>query len=104
MTEQLAQEEKLAVEEGAYVAEIAKGSGAEKAGVEVGDVITAVDGTPIRSMDDLILQVRRKQVGDEVTLTVSRDGNERGPQGDRGRQARRVLGAEHRCPPRPPKP
>ncbi len=74
VTEELVQEEKLSATEGAYVAEIAKGSGSEKAGVEVGDVITAVDGTPIRSMDDLILQIRRKKVGDEVTLTVARGG------------------------------
>jgi len=74
VTEELVKEEKLSVTEGAYVAELAKGSGSEKAGVKVGDVITAVDGAPIRSMDDLILQIRRKKVGDEVTLTVSRDG------------------------------
>ena len=76
LTEELAAEKKLSAKEGAYVAEIAKGSGAEKAGVKVDDVVVAVDGTPIRSMDDLILQIRRKQVGDEVTITVSRDGKE----------------------------
>jgi len=76
VNDQLVQEEKLTVNEGAYVAEIAKSSGAEKGGVKVGDVIVAVDGTKIRSMDDLILQIRRKQVGDEVTLTVSRAGKE----------------------------
>jgi len=74
VTQELATEEKLSVSEGAYVAEIAKGSGAEKAGIKVGDVITAVDGTPVRSMDDLILQIRRKKVGDEVVLTISRGG------------------------------
>ena len=76
LTEELAAEKKLSAKEGAYVAEVAKGSGAEKAGVKVDDVVVAVDGAPIRSMDDLILQIRRKQVGDEVTITVSRGGKE----------------------------
>jgi S1-C subfamily serine protease len=74
VTPELAAEEKLTVEEGAYVADIAKGSGSEKAGVKIGDVVTEVDGTEIRTMDDLILQVRRKQVGDTVSLMILRDG------------------------------
>ena len=75
VTAELAAQEKLTVEEGAYVADLATGSGAEKAGVRIGDVVTAVDGTPIRTMDDLILQVRRKKVGDAVKLSVLR-GNQ----------------------------
>ena len=45
---------------------------AEKAGVKVGDVVTAVDGKDIRSMDDLIVPVRRHAIGDTVKLTVRR--------------------------------
>ncbi|MRS11833.1 MAG: PDZ domain-containing protein [Actinobacteria bacterium] len=70
----LAQEEGLPVDEGAYVVEITEGTEAEKAGVRPGDVIVAVNDERIRSMDDLILSVRRHAVGDEVTLTVWRDG------------------------------
>lgn len=70
----LAREENLKVEEGAFVSEVARGSGAEKGGVESGDVVVELDGQPIRSMDDLILQVRRKQVGDTVRVTVDRNG------------------------------
>jgi S1-C subfamily serine protease len=39
-----------------------------------GDVITEVDGNQISGMDDLISVVNSKQPGDEVTLTVLRDG------------------------------
>lgn len=69
---QLIEEEKLSVDEGAYVVEFSEGSGAEKAGLKPGDVIVDVDGEKIRSMDDLILQVRRKAVGDSVKITVAR--------------------------------
>jgi len=74
VTAELAQAEGLTAEEGAYVADLTAGSGSEKAGVKIGDVITAVDNEPIRTMDDLILQVRRKKVGDTVKLTLLRDG------------------------------
>jgi S1-C subfamily serine protease len=74
ITPDLASAEKLAATEGTLVRELTKGSGAEKADVRVGDVITAANGTTIRSIDDLILNVRRLQIGDTVTLTVLRDG------------------------------
>jgi S1-C subfamily serine protease len=74
VTPQLQTEKKLAVSEGAYVAEIAKGSGAQTAGVKIGDVVVELAGAPIRSMDDLILQVRRKKVGDSLKIVVVRDG------------------------------
>lgn len=76
VTPEFADEENLSVEEGAYVADFSDDSGAEAAGVRVGDVIVAVEGEPVRSMDDLILQVRRADVGDTVEVTVQRD-NER---------------------------
>lgn len=72
VTPEFAAEENLDVEEGAYVSDFSRGSDAKRAGMRVGDVIVAVDGEPIRSMDDLILQVRRKKVGDTVEVTVQR--------------------------------
>ena len=59
---------------GAYVAGVVEGSGAEAAGVQIGDVITAVDGTEVYSADDVIIQVRSHAIGDTVTLTINRDG------------------------------
>lgn len=74
VTADLAKKESLPVEEGAYVVEVTKGSEAEKAGLQPGDVIVAVDSDKVRSMDDLILEVRQRSVGDQVTLTLWRDG------------------------------
>ena len=61
---------------GAYVQDVMKGSGAEQAGIQAGDVITACDGEQIYSANDLIIQVRSHKIGDTVTLTVERDGEE----------------------------
>ena len=53
---------------------VANGSGAEKAGIQVGDIITAFDGQAVESASDLMLDVRSKNPGDTVTVTVNRDG------------------------------
>jgi len=72
--ETFAAEENLPVDEGAYIVEITAGTEAEKAGLQPGDVIVSVDDDRVRTMDDLILTVRQRTVGDEVTLTLWRDG------------------------------
>jgi len=76
VTDALMAEEKLTVEQGAFVVEITAGTEAEKAGIKPKDVIVKLDDAPIRSMDELILAVRRTSVGDTVTLTLWRDGAE----------------------------
>jgi S1-C subfamily serine protease len=76
ITPEFAQQEKLSATEGVWVASTTPGSGAQKADIQKGDVISAVDGVTVRSIDDLILNVRRKQVGDTVKLTLSRGGEQ----------------------------
>ena len=67
--------------EGALVASsagaILPGSPAQKAGLRGGDIITALDGTPINSPDELIVAVRSRNVGDVVRLTYLRDGSQK---------------------------
>jgi S1-C subfamily serine protease len=74
VTPELAATDKLTVQEGALVEELAPDSGAAKAGVKVGDVVTAVDGVDVRSMDDLILLVRRHKAGETVKIKLLRGG------------------------------
>lgn len=63
----------MAKAEGAQVKSVFPGTGAAKAGLKTDDVVLAVGDQPVRSMDDLILAVRRTQVGDSVMLRVWRD-------------------------------
>ncbi len=51
------------------------GGPAAQAGIEPGDVITAIDGRPITRGDELVVAIRAKAPGDTVTLTVLRDGS-----------------------------
>jgi putative serine protease PepD len=59
---------------GARITQVAGGSPADDAGLAAGDVVTAIDGTPVESSADLVTAVSEKQPGDTVTLTVTRDG------------------------------
>ncbi len=60
---------------GLLVGSIIPGSGAEKAGIKVGDVITKVEGNTVNESSDLQEHVGRLQPGDKIRLTVVR-GNE----------------------------
>ena len=51
-------------------------SSAQKAGIKVGDVITAIDGTTITTMDELNNIKYSHSIGDTVTLKLVREGNE----------------------------
>lgn len=53
---------------------VVPGSPADKAGVEPGDVIVAMDGRRISDLDQLVVRIRAHAVGDKVTLKVLRDG------------------------------
>jgi len=57
------------------VVQVATGSPAEKAGVQVGDVVRAIDQKPITRSTDLVSYVRQKATGEtEVTLQIDRNG------------------------------
>lgn len=73
----IARQNDLAVDSGAYVAEVTADGPAAEAGVEAGDIVTAVDGEAISSADGLIIALREHEVGDKVTLTVMRGKDEK---------------------------
>ena len=66
----------LTTREGAVVVEVLPGSAADEAGLQRGDIITAVDGDPVGSVVELAGRVRTHRPGDEIELTVVRDGRE----------------------------
>ena len=76
---------------GAYLSGVADGGPADEAGLQGtsgetelddlplptgGDVIVALNGEPVRDMDDLILLISQQDPGSRVTLTVFRDGEQ----------------------------
>lgn len=59
---------------GVMVGKLVDGSPAFRAGLEVGDIVTAVDGEPVASASALALAIRGHEDGDTVVLEVWRDG------------------------------
>jgi len=61
-------------EAGVMVSSVEAGSPAEKAGLKVGDIISEVDGKPVRSSWELSAKVRGYEEGQQAPLEVWRDG------------------------------
>jgi Do/DeqQ family serine protease len=59
---------------GALVSQVVEGSPAEKAGIHTGDVITSVNGTPVKSNSELRNSIGLMRVGDKVEIGLLRDG------------------------------
>jgi serine protease Do len=62
------------VKEGVVVREIAPDGPAAKAGLKPSDVITAVDGKPVKTSQELKSEIRVKPIGSSVALDLVRDG------------------------------
>ena len=71
-----AQANNLAVDEGAYVAQVMEGGPAEAAGIQEGDVITEIAGEKIASADAVILAVRSHSIGETVQVKAMRGDKE----------------------------
>jgi S1-C subfamily serine protease len=59
---------------GAYVQSVTSGGAADKAGIKKGDTIVSVDGTPIRSFDELRGTISAYSPGQSVSIQVLRNG------------------------------
>lgn len=61
---------------GLYITDVTSGSGAEAAGLQVGDQIVGAEGEEISSYTELSKVLRNKNVGDTLTLTIVRNGEQ----------------------------
>ncbi len=67
-------EEDLEFDTGIYVVSINKTGAAYGKGLLVGDIISKIDDVSLNKMNDLREYIYTKNVGDEVVLTVERNG------------------------------
>lgn len=74
VTEDLAESFDLDSTDGALVTRVLEDSPALKAGVKRGDIITSVDGIPVKSPNDLARLIAGKAVGTKIPLTIYRNG------------------------------
>lgn len=74
ITSEVKKEFDLKVSEGAVIADFSGSSAAKKAGIQKGDVVTAVNGIKIRNMGELQEQVSKYSPGDAIQITIDRKG------------------------------
>ena len=77
ITHDLARSLGLPSTEGAIISTVESKSPAEQAGLKPGDVITAVNGRPVRRSIDLRNKIGMMPIGETVNLTILRDGKTR---------------------------
>ena len=69
----LVQRYDLAVDEGAFIGEVAAGSPADKAGLKTSDVIVSLGGTRTDTAEDLIRAIHSSEIGQELEITFWRE-------------------------------
>ncbi|WP_194756253.1 DegQ family serine endoprotease [Aliidiomarina indica] len=76
LTQELAEALEIDRARGAWVSEVLPDSAAERAGIQAGDLILAIDGTPVHSFTELAAKVGTIGAGRDVQLRILRDGQE----------------------------
>jgi S1-C subfamily serine protease len=74
LTPEIASALNLSTSEGVLVREVAPNGPAAKAGMRPGDIITALNGQPVRTPEDLLTALRQTKPGDEAQVQIVRDG------------------------------
>lgn len=77
VTPDLAQVNGLSVDYGVLIADVFAGGAAQVAGLQRGDIIIALDGNKTVSMDQLMLYVRGKNIGDKLRVSYMRGSDRR---------------------------
>jgi Do/DeqQ family serine protease len=60
--------------QGAFVTQVVQGSAAERAGIKIGDIITSINGTSVKTPTDLRNAIGLLRVGQKAELALLRDG------------------------------
>src|ERR1700719_4641020 len=77
VTPDIAKEFGLTESSGALVAGVVQGSAADRAGVKTGDIITSINGTPMKDATELRNTIGMLRIGDKVEIGLLRDGKPR---------------------------
>ncbi|GGF97160.1 S1C family serine protease [Paenibacillus abyssi] len=75
LTDEYAQQLELSGQKGALVTNVYYNSPAYKGDLRQFDVITGMDGTKYETVEELIAAIQKKNVGDQITVNVIRNGN-----------------------------
>jgi serine protease Do len=71
---ELAKELKINIVEGVHIADVQDGGAADKAGMKMDDIVMKINGRVVKTAPELQELVGRNRPGDELEVTVNRDG------------------------------
>jgi S1-C subfamily serine protease len=74
ITPELAADERLSTDQGALIRQVIRGSPAARAGLEIGDIITAVEGESVTADEPLAEHILAFEPGDRIELDLLRNG------------------------------
>jgi serine protease Do len=75
--EDIAKSMKLKDKNGALIADVFKGDPADKAGLKSGDIVTEIDGKPVKDTHELLLMIAGFHIGETIKIKIVRDGQEK---------------------------
>ena len=77
ISEDIAKSMKLKDRNGALISDVFKGDPADVAGLKAGDVVTEINGKPIRDTHELLMMVAAFRIGEVIKIKILRDGQEK---------------------------
>jgi serine protease Do len=77
ISEEIAKNMKLKDRSGALISDVFKGDPADKAGLKAGDIVTEINGKPIKDMHELLLMIAGFRIGEAIKVKIIREGQEK---------------------------
>jgi serine protease Do len=77
ITEDIAKTMKLKDKSGVLISEVSEGDPADKAGLKSGDIVTEINGKPVKDTHDLLLMIAGFPIGETIKVKIVRDGQEK---------------------------
>jgi serine protease Do len=77
ISEDIAKNMKLKDRNGALISDVFKGDPADKAGLKSGDVVTEINGKPVKDTHELLLMIAGFRIGEAIKVKIMRDGQEK---------------------------
>jgi len=74
LNEMIARYYELPANRGVFITEVVRGSPAHSAGIRRGDIVIAIDDSPVRNFSELRNAVRRRRIGEIVKVEIVRGG------------------------------
>lgn len=77
ISEDIAKSMKIKDKSGALISDVFKGDPADKAGLKSGDIVTEINGKPVKDTHELLLMIAGFRIGETIKIKIVRDGQEK---------------------------